>query len=92
MNIALIYGGRSGEHEISLLSASSIARGFSKEDKVFLIAITKKGKWYLQDDSELKRILSDEKAIFEITEKEENLVNVIPGGKKKCIYCRRKIT
>ena len=82
MNIALIYGGRSGEHEISLLSASSIARGFSKEDKVFLIAITKKGKWYLQDDSELNRILSDEKAIFEITEKEENLVNVIPGGKK----------
>ena len=34
MNIALIYGGRSGEHEISLISASSIARGFSEEDKV----------------------------------------------------------
>ena len=26
MNIALIYGGRSGEHEISLISAASIAK------------------------------------------------------------------
>jgi D-alanine-D-alanine ligase len=82
MNIALIYGGRSGEHEISLLSASSIARGFSKEDKIYLIAITKEGKWYLQDTSEYERICADEKAVFKITEKEENLVNIIPGGKK----------
>ena len=26
MNIAIIYGGRSGEHEISLISAAAIAR------------------------------------------------------------------
>ena len=31
MNIALIYGGRSGEHEISLVSAASIARGLIKK-------------------------------------------------------------
>lgn len=52
MNIAVIYGGRSGEHEISLISASAIVRGMSKENKVVLIGITKAGKWFVQDDSE----------------------------------------
>lgn len=82
MNIALIYGGRSGEHEISLISASSIARGFSAEDKVTLIGITKDGKWYLQPESEYKRIREDDKATFTITADEAKAVSVIPGGKK----------
>jgi len=82
MNIALIYGGRSGEHEISLISASAIARGMSKEDKVILIGITKSGKWYLQDDSEYTRICNDEKATFVIKEDEAKAVSVIPGAKK----------
>ena len=82
MNIALIYGGRSGEHEISLISASSIARGFSAEDKVTLIGISKDGKWYLQPESEYKRIREDAKASFTITTDEAKAVSVIPGGKK----------
>ena len=56
MNVLVIYGGRSGEHEISLISASAIVRGINKNHKVSLIGITKDGKWYLQDDSEYKRI------------------------------------
>ena len=52
MNIAVIYGGRSGEHEVSLVSAAAIASHINKENKVLLIGITKEGKWYLQDDSE----------------------------------------
>lgn len=83
MNIALIYGGRSGEHEISLISASSIARGFSKDDKITLIGISKDGKWYLQDNSELDRIIKDKEAVFKITCDESKLVTIIPGGKKK---------
>ena len=41
MNIAVIYGGRSGEHEVSLISAAAIASGISKEHKVILIGISK---------------------------------------------------
>lgn len=85
MNIALIYGGRSGEHEISLISASAIARGMSKENKVILIGITKAGKWYLQDDSEYERICKDEKATFVIKEDESKAVSIIPGAKKDSI-------
>lgn len=82
MNIAVIYGGRSGEHEISLISASAIVRGMSKESKVVLIGITKAGKWYVQDDSEYQRICDDEKATLTIKEDEAKAVSLIPGAKK----------
>lgn len=82
MNIAVIYGGRSGEHEISLISASAIVRGMSKENKVVLIGITKAGKWYVQEDSEYQRICADEKATLTIKEDEAKAVSLIPGAKK----------
>ncbi len=90
MNIALIYGGRSGEHEISLISAASIARGMSKDNKIILIAITKDGKWYLQDDSEYERICKDDKAAFQIKIDEAKAVNVVPGGKKDAFLVNGK--
>ena len=90
MNIALIYGGRSGEHEISLISASSIARGFSAEDKVTLIGITKEGKWFLQPESEYKRIREDDKATFTITAEPSKSVSIIPGGKKDAFVAEGK--
>lgn len=83
MNITLIYGGKSGEHEISLISAAAIARGLSKNHQLNLIGIAKDGKWYFQDKSELDRILTDEKAAFKITEDSEKAVFVIPGAGKK---------
>ena len=79
MNICVIYGGKSGEHEISLISASSIVRGIEKENKVILIGITKSGKWYLQEADEYKRICKDEKAVLSIKEDEKNAVSIIPG-------------
>ncbi len=89
MNILVIYGGRSGEHEISLISASSIVRGLKKQT-VTLIGITKDGKWYLQDSSEVERILNDKDAVLKIIENEENLVSVIPGMKKNSFSCKNK--
>lgn len=84
MIIALIYGGKSGEHEISLVSASAIARNINtKKHELLLIGITKEGKWYFQEDSELERIKGDEHAHFEIKEKKENEVFIVPGGGKK---------
>ena len=82
MNIAVIYGGRSGEHEVSLISAAAIASGISKEHKVILIGISKDGRWYLQPESEYERICKDEKAAFTITQNESMLVSVVPGAKK----------
>ncbi|MBO7583568.1 MAG: D-alanine--D-alanine ligase [Treponema sp.] len=82
MNIAVIYGGRSGEHEVSLISAAAIANGINRENKVILIGITKEGKWYLQDDSEYERICKDTKAVLSIKEDESKAVSIVPAGKK----------
>lgn len=83
MNIALIYGGRSGEHEISLISAASIARGIDKKNTVTLIGITKDGTWFLQNENEYNRICKDKDASLKIEESDENKIYVVPGGKNK---------
>lgn len=80
MNICVIYGGKSGEHEISLLSASSIIRGIDNKNKIILIGITKEGKWYLQSEDEYKRICKDKKAVLTITQEDKNAVSIIPGA------------
>lgn len=90
MTVTLIYGGKSGEHEVSLVSAAAIARGLSKNYSLNLIAITKKGKWYLQPASELERILSDAKAHFEIIEDESKVVSVIPSAGKSAFVAEGK--
>lgn len=44
LNIALFFGGRSAEHEVSLLSARSIYNAFNKDKyNIYPIAITKNG-------------------------------------------------
>ncbi|MCF0241324.1 MAG: D-alanine--D-alanine ligase [Treponema sp.] len=82
MTVTLIYGGKSGEHEVSLVSAAAVARGLSKNYSLNLIAITKKGEWFLQPASELERILRDNKAHFEIIEDSASMVSVVPGTGK----------
>jgi D-alanine-D-alanine ligase len=50
INLGLIFGGRSGEHEVSLQSAKSIAAAVNREKYIlYLIAIDKSGNWYLAD-------------------------------------------
>ncbi|HWP67810.1 MAG TPA: D-alanine--D-alanine ligase family protein [Rectinemataceae bacterium] len=52
--VALLYGGKSGEHEVSLISAASIVRHLdSKKYKLILIGITKTGEWLLQEHNQL---------------------------------------
>jgi len=47
--IAVLYGGKSGEHEVSLISASSIIAHLDKSKySIVPVGITKNGEWYLQ--------------------------------------------
>ncbi len=44
--IGVIFGGRSGEHEVSLLSAASVIEAFDPDKfEVVMIGITKEGQW-----------------------------------------------
>ena len=83
MTVTVIYGGKSGEHEISLVSAAAVTRNIDSKNTVQLIAITKDGRWFLQPQSEFERIKADSKASFKIIEDESQEVSVIPGGGSK---------
>ncbi len=48
IKIAVIFGGASSEHEVSLMSATSILENLSAEKyEVYTVGITKAGKWLL---------------------------------------------
>jgi D-alanine-D-alanine ligase len=51
--IALVFGGQSGEHEISLKSASQVMQALDKDKyEIILIAITKSGYWLVREDGQ----------------------------------------
>ena len=80
MNIVLLYGGRSGEHEISLISAAAVARGLDKSHSVILISVDKDGKWYLEADSLLDDLRAKPEAALSVHPDKTRQVSVIPGG------------
>jgi D-alanine-D-alanine ligase len=49
MKIALLFGGRSGEHEVSVRSAESVAQGLSSRFDVLPVLIDHGGRWWLQE-------------------------------------------
>ena len=53
LRVGILFGGRSGEHEISLLSAASVLDAIDKEKyDVVPIGITKEGRWVTSGDAE----------------------------------------
>jgi D-alanine-D-alanine ligase len=57
LQVGILFGGRSGEHEVSLLSAASVLQAIdSTRYEVVPIGITKQGRWLISGDAE--RLLS----------------------------------
>src|ERR1700735_4869182 len=53
LRIGVLFGGRSGEHEISLLSAASILKSIDKTKyEVIPIGITKQGQWLTSGEAQ----------------------------------------
>lgn len=52
LRVGVLFGGRSGEHEVSLLSAASILKAIDKKKyEVVPIGITKQGRWVTSHDA-----------------------------------------
>src|SRR5579885_1039390 len=52
LRVGILFGGRSGEHEVSLLSAASILKAIDrKRFDVVPIGITKEGHWLAAGDA-----------------------------------------
>src|SRR5450631_822171 len=53
LRVGVLFGGRSGEHEVSLLSAASIVNAIDKKKyEVVPIGITKEGRWVTAEHAE----------------------------------------
>src|SRR3954451_9165813 len=54
LRVALLFGGRSAEHEISLISARNIADAMDKEKyEIVPIGIDRRGRWFLDEGARL---------------------------------------
>jgi D-alanine-D-alanine ligase len=62
LRVGVLFGGRSGEHEVSLLSAASVVEALDKKKyEVVPIGITKEGRWLTADHAERLLRGKDEK-------------------------------
>src|ERR671929_638980 len=72
LRVGILFGGRSGEHEVSLLSAASVLNAIDKEKyDVVPIGITKEGRWLTAEHAE--NLLRGEKS-------EPLAAPALPGG------------
>lgn len=80
LNVALIFGGKSGEHEVSLSSAASIYTHIDKDKyNVFTIGITKDGKWMYYEGNEEN--IKNGKWVDLANKNVE--INLVPAGNKE---------
>src|SRR5579863_8021711 len=53
IRVGILFGGRSGEHEVSLLSAASVLKAIDKDKyEVVPVGITKDGRWLTAEHAE----------------------------------------
>jgi D-alanine-D-alanine ligase len=78
IRVAILFGGRSAEHEVSLQSARNVIEAIDREKyETVLIGIDRKGAWFLNDES-MSLLNSDDPGLIAL-DKGKNPVSLIPG-------------
>ena len=80
IRVAILFGGRSAEHEVSLQSARNIINAIdqSKYDPV-LIGIDRGGAWFLNDDS-ISLLNADNPRLIALNQQNKS-VSLVPGDR-----------
>src|SRR3990172_11682974 len=82
LRVAILFGGQSAEHEISLLSAKNIVEAIDrKKYEIVLIGIDKKGRWYFSDDPRLLQKADRPEPIR--FDRARNALALVPSNKAK---------
>ena len=79
--IAILYGGRSSEHEVSLVSGAAVLRELAADGgyELLPIGIDPDGRWYVQEVArQLERARSG--SPLEVMARVSELVTIVPGG------------
>lgn len=86
INVGILFGGKSAEHEVSLQSAKNVLDAIDKEKyDVTLIGIDKTGRWYLNDQSQF--LLNSHDPKFIALEKTDKEVVLLPGDEGQQLLC-----
>lgn len=81
IKLAILFGGKSAEHEVSIRSAKNIVQAIDKNKyDLTLIGIDKKNRWFLQKDNKISNKISGEQ------------ISLIPGGAGEIISLSGKRT
>ena len=82
LRVAVLFGGKSAEHEISILSARNVVQAIDKKKyDVVLIGIDKKGRWYFNDDARVLEQADRPRAIR--FARAESALALVPGDKTR---------
>lgn len=74
--IGILFGGKSGEHEVSLMSAASVFAHIDRSRfEPVLIGINRDGHWYLQTAPQL----SSDETTLKLSTDPQNIVSILPG-------------
>jgi len=77
LRVAILFGGKSAEHEISLISARNIVEAMDKKKyEIIAIGSDKQGRWYLDAGARLLR--GKERSKVEFSDA-KNAAAVLPG-------------
>jgi len=86
LTVGVLFGGRSGEHDVSLCSAASVVSAIDqKKYNVIAIGIDRDGKWYPQE----RPVIVDDKdfgRILKLDKKGAWFVNHFENGNKLVLY------
>ena len=83
LRVGVLFGGRSGEHEISLLSAASVLKALDKDKyDVVPIGITKEGRWLTETHAERLLLGENPQAKLRFLEPERS---ALPTGRAYAI-------
>jgi D-alanine-D-alanine ligase len=92
INVAVIFGGRSAEHEVSLQSAKNVIQSLDKEKfEPVLIGIDRAGRWFLNENS-IHLLNSESTIMVQLTDQENEIALTPTGTNSKLINLNNNTT
>jgi D-alanine-D-alanine ligase len=88
LRVGILFGGKSVEHEVSLISAKNVIDAMDKDKyEIVLIAIDKQGEWHLKQSGEFLAFAEDAKRVHLHGEKQT--LALLPKQERKELvgYC-----
>ncbi len=80
LRVAVVFGGRSAEHEVSLQSARNVIESLNRDRyEPVLIGIDKEGRWFLNENS-MQLLDAGDPKLIRLSGNNNNEIALIPNG------------